>query len=65
MAESGSKESLGKRVARLVSRAQASRPVRVFLHYVELRGPILGSGLAYSAIFAVLVSDVAWRSDPS
>jgi membrane protein len=53
MAESGSKESLGKRVARLVSRAQSSRPVRVLLHYIELRGPILGSGLAYSAIFAV------------
>jgi membrane protein len=53
MADSGSKESLGKRVARLVSRAQSSRPVRVILHYIELRGPILGSGLAYSAIFAV------------
>jgi membrane protein len=52
MAESGSEESLGKRVARFVSRTQSSRPVRVFLHYVELRGPILGSGLAYSAIFA-------------
>ena len=53
MAESGSKESLGKRIARLVARAQASRPVRVLLHYIELRGPILGSGLAYAAIFAV------------
>jgi membrane protein len=53
MAETGSEESLGKRVARLVARAQSTRPVRVMLHYVELRGPILGSGLAYSAIFAV------------
>ncbi len=53
MADTGSKESLGKRVARLVARAQSSRPVRVMLHYIELRGPILGSGLAYSAIFAV------------
>jgi membrane protein len=53
MAESGSKEPLGKRIARLMSRAQSSRPVRVLLHYIELRGPILGSGLAYSAIFAV------------
>jgi membrane protein len=53
MAESGSKESLGKRVARLVSRVQSARPVRVYLHYIQLRGPLLGSGLAYSAIFAV------------
>ncbi|MFC0682003.1 YihY/virulence factor BrkB family protein [Lysobacter korlensis] len=53
MAESGSTESLGQRAAKLFARAQTLRPVRVAVHYIEVRGPILGSGLAYSAIFAV------------
>jgi membrane protein len=53
MAETGSKESLGKRIARWIAWGQATRPGRVFLYYIELRGGLLGSGLAYAAIFAV------------
>jgi membrane protein len=58
MAETGPQEtdterSLAARIGRVLARLQRLRPVRVLLHYIELRGPILGSGLAYSAIFAV------------
>jgi membrane protein len=41
------------RVQTIVSRAQGLKPVRVFLHYSNLRGPILASGLAFQGLFAV------------
>jgi membrane protein len=40
----------------LVARLQASRPARVFQHYSGVRGPILASGLAYQALFAVFAA---------
>ena len=36
-----------------VTWVQSLKPVRVFLHYSELRGPILASGLAFQGLFAV------------
>jgi membrane protein len=36
-----------------VAWAQSLKPVRVFLHYSRLRGPILASGLAFQGLFAV------------
>jgi len=45
--------TVGDRVGRIVSWAMALKPVRVFVHYAESRGPILASGLAFQAIFAV------------
>lgn len=44
---------LKQRIAKLVARVQRLKPVRVFLQYSSQRGPILASGLAYQAIFAV------------
>jgi membrane protein len=40
----------------LIARVQKLKPVRVFQHYGRERGPILASGLAYSAIFAVFAA---------
>ncbi len=40
----------------LIARVQKLKPVRVFQHYGRKRGPILASGLAYSAIFAVFAA---------
>lgn len=40
-------------IGRMVEWATALKPVRVFTHYAESRGPILASGLAFQAIFAV------------
>ena len=40
----------------IVGRVMRSRPVRVFQHYGRERGPILASGLAYSAIFSVFAA---------
>ena len=40
-------------VARITEWVTALKPVRVFTHYAESRGPILASGLAFQAIFAV------------
>lgn len=36
-----------------VAWVQSLKPVRVFLHYSRLRGPILSSGLAFQGLFAV------------
>jgi membrane protein len=36
-----------------VTWVQSLKPVRVFLHYSQLRGPILASGLAFQGLFAV------------
>ena len=41
------------RVNALVTRVQALKLVRVFLHYSKLRGPILASGLAFQGLFAI------------
>jgi membrane protein len=43
---------LKERLAPHIARVQRWKPVRVLQHYSHDRGPILGSGLAYSAIFA-------------
>lgn len=40
-------------VARVTEWVMGLKPVRVFTHYGESRGPILASGLAFQAIFAV------------
>ena len=44
---------LGARIKRLVAWVQGLKPVRVFTHYSQLRGPILASGLAFQGLFAV------------
>jgi len=41
------------RVRALVARVQQLKPVRVFTHYAQGRGPILASGLAFQGLFAV------------
>lgn len=45
--------ALKDRIASLTAWVQRLKPVRVFLHYGRDRGPILASGLAYQALFAV------------
>lgn len=45
--------ALKERIATVVARVQRLKPVRVFVHYGRDRGPILASGLAYQALFAV------------
>jgi membrane protein len=40
-------------VTRIVEWVMRLKPVRVFLHYGERRGPLLAAGLSYQAIFAV------------
>jgi len=42
-----------RRVAELIAWVTALKPVRAFTLYTEKRGPILASGLAFQAIFAV------------
>lgn len=44
------------RAKALVARVMRSKPVRVFQHFGRERGPILASGLAYSAIFSVFAA---------
>ncbi len=44
---------LQQRIAAIVAWIQGLKPVRVFTHYGRERGPILASGLAYQALFAV------------
>mgnify|MGYP001157851402 CR=1 FL=1 len=45
--------ALSERIAAIVAWAQRLKPVRVFTRYGRERGPILASGLAYQALFAV------------
>ena len=47
---------LKERIAAVVAWVQGLKPVRVFMHYGAARGPILASGLAYQALFAVFAS---------
>ena len=44
------------RIADLIQRVQKLRPVRVFLRYLEQRGPLLAGGLSYQAIFATFAA---------
>lgn len=44
------------KVLRLVEWVKQQKPVRVFLHYVESRGPLLAGGLAFQAIFGVFAA---------
>ncbi|WP_146181321.1 YihY/virulence factor BrkB family protein [Salinibacterium hongtaonis] len=48
--------SIPERVNKVIAWVTALRPVRVFMHYVENRGPILAAGLAFNAIFAVFAA---------
>lgn len=45
-----------ERVAAIVSWVTRLKPVRVFMHYSDRRGPILSAGLSYQAIFAVFAA---------
>ena len=47
---------LKERISKLVARVLRLKPVRVFMQYNSQRGPILASGLAYQAIFAVFAA---------
>ncbi|MBC7725687.1 MAG: YihY/virulence factor BrkB family protein, partial [Burkholderiaceae bacterium] len=44
---------LGARLGAIVARVMTLKPVRVFLGYSARGGPLMASGLAYQAIFAV------------
>jgi membrane protein len=44
------------RIRSLLARVQGLRPVRVFQHYSTRRGPLLASGLAYQALFAIFAA---------
>ncbi|MHA6667287.1 YihY/virulence factor BrkB family protein [Homoserinimonas sp. A447] len=45
-----------QKLQKLIAWAQGFRPVRVFLHYTESRGPLLAGGLSFQAIFAVFAA---------
>jgi membrane protein len=45
-----------ERIAAIVARIQRFKPVRVLTNYGRDRGPILASGMAYQALFAVFAS---------
>lgn len=45
-----------ERIGAIVAWVTGLKPVRVFLHYNERRGPILSAGLSYQAIFAVFAA---------
>jgi membrane protein len=59
-------------VTRIVEWVMRLRPVRVWFHYLERRGPLLSAGLSYQSIFAVFaglwvgfaVAGVVLRSRP-
>ncbi len=51
--QQGAWARLTAQVTQATEWATALKPVRVFTHYAESRGPILASGLAFQAIFAV------------
>src|SRR5690554_7829252 len=44
------------KVQQLIAWVQGLRPVRVFVHYTERRGPLLAGGLSFQAIFAVFAA---------
>lgn len=45
-----------ERIAAIIAWVQARKPVRVLLRYTRDRGPILASGMAYQALFAVFAA---------
>jgi membrane protein len=51
--ESKPPSPLARRVRAIVDRIQKLKPVRVVMHYLAHRGPILAAGLSYQAIFSV------------
>ncbi|QYF73804.1 YihY/virulence factor BrkB family protein [Cryobacterium sp. PAMC25264] len=44
------------KIGDLVTRIMATRPVRVFTHFSQSRGPVLAAGMAYQAIFAIFAA---------
>ena len=44
------------KIGDLVKRVMESRPVRVFFHFNQSRGPVLAAGMAYQAIFAIFAA---------
>ncbi|NQX27102.1 YihY/virulence factor BrkB family protein [Microbacteriaceae bacterium VKM Ac-2854] len=54
MTEAGERQLRG--IPAFVERAQKTRPVRVFTHYSETGGPLLASGLAFQALFAIFAA---------
>lgn len=54
MTEAGAEELRG--IPALVARVQKTRPMRVFTHYSETGGPLLASGLAFQALFAIFAA---------
>ena len=44
------------KIGDLITRIMATRPVRVFTHFGQSRGPILAAGMAYQAIFAIFAA---------
>ncbi|WP_193509072.1 YihY/virulence factor BrkB family protein [Cryobacterium sp. BB736] len=47
---------LGERAKRAVEWAKQLRPVRVFVHFIEFRGPLMAAGLAFHGIFATFAA---------
>ena len=47
------KTGFAARIGAIVARVTKLRPVRVLMHYLSERGPLMGSGLAFQALFAV------------
>lgn len=45
-----------QKLQKLIAWARGLRPVRVFVHYTESRGPLLAGGLSFQAIFAVFAA---------
>ncbi|MCU1542622.1 MAG: ribonuclease [Microbacteriaceae bacterium] len=44
------------KIGDLVKRVMESRPVRVYTHFGQSRGPVLAAGMAYQAIFAIFAA---------
>ena len=44
------------KIGDLIKRVMESRPVRVFFHFNQSRGPVLAAGMAYQAIFAIFAA---------
>ncbi|ASD21162.1 membrane protein [Cryobacterium sp. MP_3.1] len=44
------------KIGDIVTRIMNTRPVRVFTHFNQSRGPVLAAGMAYQAIFAIFAA---------
>ena len=51
--ETHTKTSVTAKIGALVARVMKLKPVRAVTHYASERGPLMGSGLAFQALFAV------------